>query len=228
MKGLTEGLDQTCEVNFWPSLSLCFQRIVKGLRGSYCRSSCFAVAFAFVSLYQSVINSSSQSCACLPQRTTVYLLLALHREIATLYRDASADFSLKQEVGLHLSGNRDFAFDIACVSLSHPQLREALLVFIQTSKFLNTPAVKAFAQALVTNQLGPLQARPGASAAQCVLVDLTLHLAAVLLCEHQGVLDPLQQLALTPANMQVRAADHQLLRGYGFFILRIDLIVNIC
>lgn len=115
MKGLTEGLDQTCEVNFWPSLSLCFQRIVKGLRGSYCRSSCFAVAFAFVSLYQSVINSSSQSCACLPQRTTVYLLLALHREIATLYRDASADFSLKQEVGLHLSGNRDFAFDIACV-----------------------------------------------------------------------------------------------------------------
>lgn len=23
MKGLTEGLDQTCEVNFWPSLSSC-------------------------------------------------------------------------------------------------------------------------------------------------------------------------------------------------------------
>lgn len=95
------------------------------------------------------------------------------------------------------------AFDTARVSLSRPQLREALLAFIQTSKFLPTP-VKTFARALVTNQLGPLQARPGASAAQCVLVDLTVHLAAVLLCGHQGVLAPLHQLALTPDKMQVR------------------------
>lgn len=92
------------------------------------------------------------------------------------------------------------------MSLSCPQQWEALLAFIQNSKFLTTPAVIAFAQALVTNQLGPLQAHPGASAAQCVLVDLTIHLAAVLLCEHQGVLAPLQQLALTPTNMQVCAS----------------------
>lgn len=179
-------------------------------------------------LYESlVIYSFSQSCACLPQRI-VYLLLALHREVATLYRDASADFSLKPEVGLHLSGNKDLAFDISCVSLSHSQLQEALLAFIQTSNILTTPRVKAFAHALVTNQLGPLQARPGASAAQCVLVDLTIHLGAVLLCEQQGVLAPLQQFALTPANMQVCAAGRQLLRIYGLFFLRIDLSVNTC
>lgn len=90
--------------------------------------------------------------------------------------------------------------------MSPPQLREALLTFIQTSKFLTTPAVKAFAQALVTNQLGPLQVCPGASAAHSVLVDLTIHLAAVVLCEHRGILAPLQHLALTPATMQVLVA----------------------
>lgn len=33
MKGLTEGLDQTCEVHFF-FVFMCFQRILKGLRGS--------------------------------------------------------------------------------------------------------------------------------------------------------------------------------------------------
>lgn len=97
------------------------------------------------------------------------------------------------------------------------QLLEALLDFIQTSKFLTNPAVKAFAEALVRNQTGPLRARPGASAVHYVLVDLTIHLAAVLLCGHQGVLAPLQQLAHTPANMQVRAARCRLLRGHRTF-----------
>lgn len=80
---------------------------------------------------------------------------------------------------------------------------EALLAYIQASKFLANPLVKAFAHALVTNQLGPLCVRPGASGAQYVLVDLTVHLAAVLLCGNQGILAPLQQLAMEPANMQV-------------------------
>lgn len=89
--------------------------------------------------------------------------------------------------------------------LFFPQLLDALLTFIQTSTFLTTPAVKAFAQALVTNRLGPLCARPGASAARHVFADLTVHLAAVLLCGPQGVLGPLQQLAFSPADMQVWA-----------------------
>lgn len=83
------------------------------------------------------------------------------------------------------------------------QLVKTLVAYIQGSKFLTNPRVKAFAQALVTNQLGPLVVRPGASGADCVLVDLTIHLAAVLLCGGQGILAPLQQLAMQPANMQV-------------------------
>lgn len=84
------------------------------------------------------------------------------------------------------------------------QLLETLKTFIQASKFLTNPPLKAFAQALVTNELGLLAAQPGAPAAHCVLVDLTIHLAAVLLCGAQGILAPLQHLAMQPANMQVR------------------------
>lgn len=80
---------------------------------------------------------------------------------------------------------------------------QALVDYIQTSKFLASRELKAFAQALVTNSLRALYVPPGTSGAQCVLVDLGIHLAAVLLCGNQGVLAPLQQLAMAPANMQV-------------------------
>lgn len=41
---------------------------------------------------------SSQGFKCLPQRTTVYLLLALYREVNTLYRDRNASFHPQPEV----------------------------------------------------------------------------------------------------------------------------------
>lgn len=63
--------------------------------------------------------------------------------------------------------------------------------------------MKAFAQALVTNELGLLAAHPGDPAAHTVMVDLTIHLHAVLLCATKGILGTLQQLAMQPANMQV-------------------------
>lgn len=96
---------------------------------------------------------------------------------------------------------------------------ETLKTYIQASKFLNQPLLKAFAQALVTNELGLLAARPGAPAAHTVLVDLTIHLQAVLLWETKGVLAPLQQLAMQPANMQVcmfLVALHFSLQGVSF------------
>ncbi|XP_051243364.1 LOW QUALITY PROTEIN: E3 ubiquitin-protein ligase rnf213-alpha-like [Dicentrarchus labrax] len=124
------------------------------------------------------LDETCEGCKCSPQWTAVYLLLALYREITTLYREANVSF--------------------------HPKLEqvEALVAFTQTSKFLANPEVKAFAKALVTNQIGPLWIRPGTPGAQCVLVDLTIHLAAVLLCGNQGILAPLQHLAMAPANMQ--------------------------
>ncbi|XP_026181025.1 E3 ubiquitin-protein ligase rnf213-alpha-like isoform X2 [Mastacembelus armatus] len=124
------------------------------------------------------LDATCEGCKSLPQWTTVYLLLALYREVTTLYREANNSFHPK------------------------PEQLEALATYIQASKFLGSPEVKAFAEALVNNRLGPLAVYPGASGAHCVLVELTIHLAAVLICGNQGILAPLQQLALAPLNMQ--------------------------
>lgn len=93
------------------------------------------------------------------------------------------------------------------------QQMEALEAYIHASKFLSNPMVRAFARALVTNQLGQLATRPGAPSAHCVLVDLTIHLASVLLCGNQGILAPLQQLAKTPGNMEVCLLSAGLIAG---------------
>ncbi|KAF3846326.1 hypothetical protein F7725_003404 [Dissostichus mawsoni] len=124
------------------------------------------------------LDKICERCRCSPQGKTVNLLLALYREVTTLYREANASFHPK------------------------PKQLDALMAYIQDSKVLASPQVKAFAKALVTNQVGPLVVCPGASGAKCVLADLTIHLAAVLLISNQGILAPLQQLAMTPANMQ--------------------------
>nr|XP_046270196.1 E3 ubiquitin-protein ligase rnf213-alpha isoform X2 [Scatophagus argus] len=124
------------------------------------------------------LDETCEECRCSPQQTAVYLLLALYREVTTLYREPNASFHPK------------------------PEEVEALVAYIQKSKFLTSPEMKTFAQALVTNELRLLRVHPGTSTAQCVLVDLTIHLAAVLLCGSQGILAPLKQLAMTPANMQ--------------------------
>ncbi|XP_042247797.1 E3 ubiquitin-protein ligase rnf213-alpha [Thunnus maccoyii] len=124
------------------------------------------------------LDETCVGCKRLPQSTTVYLLLALYREVTTVYRETNASFHPK------------------------PEQLQALVTYIQTSRVLANPQVKAFAQALVTNQLGQLTVHPGTSGAQCVSAELTIHLAAVLLCGNQGILAPLQQLAMTPANMQ--------------------------
>lgn len=124
------------------------------------------------------LDEACERCKCPPQWKTVYLLLALYREVTTLYRETNASFHPK------------------------PEQVEALMSYIEKSKFLPSPQVKAFALSLVTNQIGPLALRCGVSGAQCVSVDLAVHLAAVLLCGNQGILAPLKQLAMTPANMQ--------------------------
>lgn len=83
------------------------------------------------------------------------------------------------------------------------QQMDIWMSYIQQSKVFTNPETKAFAQALVSNQLGPLALRPGISRTQCVFIELTVHLAAVILCGNQGFLGPLKLLALRPATMQV-------------------------
>ncbi|CAJ1075083.1 E3 ubiquitin-protein ligase rnf213-alpha [Xyrichtys novacula] len=124
------------------------------------------------------LDESCEGCRCQPQWKTVYLLLALYREVTTLYRDANASFHPK------------------------PKQLEVLMAYIQTSKFLPSPEMKKFAQVLVTNQLQTLVLQPGTSGAKSALVDLAIHLAVVYLCGNPGILTPLQQLAMAPANMQ--------------------------
>lgn len=100
-------------------------------------------------------------------------------------------------ISLHLF---KFVYNNAVV---YQQQLQAVETFIQSSKFLVRPVEKAFAHSLVTNQLGPMSLHPQAPESHCVLVELTVHLAAVLLCGNQGILGPLHQLAFAPANMQV-------------------------
>ncbi|RVE69570.1 hypothetical protein OJAV_G00079000 [Oryzias javanicus] len=74
------------------------------------------------------LDEACEGISCSPQQKTVYYLLAIYREITTSYRNPR--FHPK------------------------PELQEAL---INTSKVLASPEEKAFAQALVTNNLGPLR-----------------------------------------------------------------------
>ncbi|XP_030645559.1 E3 ubiquitin-protein ligase rnf213-alpha-like [Chanos chanos] len=137
-----------------------------------------AVAKAMLEGKMEKIEEACASCTCLPLKKPVYLMLALFREVTSLYRAVSPNNHPK------------------------PEQCQKLEEFIKSSKVLASPEMKAFAQALVFNRLGPLHLQPDASGGEHVIVELTVHLAAVLLSGNQGVLVPLQQLAMSPANMQ--------------------------
>ncbi|XP_077411767.1 E3 ubiquitin-protein ligase rnf213-alpha-like isoform X2 [Vanacampus margaritifer] len=124
------------------------------------------------------LDKICQDCTTSPQRATVYLLLALHREVTTLFRNGN--------LRLHQNSEQF----------------HALMKFIDTSKWLTSPKVKAFARALVTNHPGPMEVTPGTSADYCASLALAVHLAVVLLCTNQNIVKPLQHLAMEPATMQ--------------------------
>uniref|UniRef100_A0AAV2KEC8 Ring finger protein 213 n=1 Tax=Knipowitschia caucasica TaxID=637954 RepID=A0AAV2KEC8_KNICA len=124
------------------------------------------------------LDGTCERVRCVNQSRAVLLLLALYREVTTWYKQPSTNLHPK------------------------PAQIDLWMGYIGQSKVLTSPELKAFAQALVTNQLGPLTLQPALSRTQSVLIELTVHLAAVLLCGNQGILGPLKQLALTPRTMQ--------------------------
>ncbi|XP_049324067.1 E3 ubiquitin-protein ligase rnf213-alpha isoform X2 [Astyanax mexicanus] len=134
-----------------------------------------AVAKAMLEGKMEQIQEACEACRCSPVKKTVYLLLALFREVTCLYRSTNQDLHPKSE-----------------------QLA-ALQNFIQNSKVFINVESRAFAQTLVINEL---HVRPEASGGEQAVVELMVHLAAVLLCANHAVLQPLLQLALHPANMQ--------------------------
>ncbi|KAJ8398812.1 hypothetical protein AAFF_G00420090 [Aldrovandia affinis] len=124
------------------------------------------------------IDEACEKCTSPPAKRTAFLLLALFREVTTLYRAANHD--------LH----------------PRPELLQAFERFIQGSRVLVGPEVRAYAMALVSNRLAALSVRADRPGAEHVLIELTVHLTAVLLCGNHARLTPLRLLALSPIRMQ--------------------------
>ncbi|KAF4115423.1 E3 ubiquitin-protein ligase rnf213-alpha isoform X2 [Onychostoma macrolepis] len=136
-----------------------------------------AVAKAMLDCNMSAIQKAIEDCNCTPMKKAVYLLLALFREVTALYRSGNPNMHPKPE---------------QCVGLED---------FIRSSKVFVNNEMRAFAQALVKNDLHALHVQPQTSGREFVLVEVTVHMAVVLLCGNLPLLQPLQQLALSPNNM---------------------------
>ncbi|KAK2835329.1 hypothetical protein Q5P01_015813 [Channa striata] len=112
-----------------------------------------AVAKAVVDSDVDQIEAVCEKCTAPPMNRTMFILLALFREVTTLYR--SANTSLRPT----------------------PEQCEAFEEFVQGSS-------------------------PGHTIEDEVVIELTVHLAAVLLTRNHVILMPLKQLGLSPHTMQ--------------------------
>lgn len=83
------------------------------------------------------------------------------------------------------------------------QQTEMMTEFIQSCQVLNSPELQVLALALVRNTVPRLAVQPQGSQ-QGALMEMAVHMAAVLLCGHSPVLQPLRNLACQPQSMQVR------------------------
>uniref|UniRef100_A0A672LBL4 RING-type E3 ubiquitin transferase n=1 Tax=Sinocyclocheilus grahami TaxID=75366 RepID=A0A672LBL4_SINGR len=72
---------------------------------------------------------------------------------------------------------------------------------VKTQTYATQQNICAFAKGLVNNHLHALRVQPQMSGRELLLVEVTVHMAAVLLCGNLPLLEPLQQLALSPNNM---------------------------
>uniref|UniRef100_A0A3Q4I151 RING-type E3 ubiquitin transferase n=1 Tax=Neolamprologus brichardi TaxID=32507 RepID=A0A3Q4I151_NEOBR len=117
----------------------------------------------------------------LQQNRTVFLLLALFREVTTLYRSENR--------GLHPTPKQCNGFDD----------------LINGSRYLPQTEVRNFASALIYNRLGALTIQPGNTIEENTVIELIIHLAAVLLRGDHPLLMPLKHIGLSPENMQVNS-----------------------
>ncbi|XP_077086723.1 E3 ubiquitin-protein ligase rnf213-alpha [Siphateles boraxobius] len=136
-----------------------------------------AVAKAMLDCNMNGIQKAIEDCNCTPMKKAVYLLMALFREVTSLYRSANKNMHPKPEQCAGLGG------------------------FIRGSDVFVNDEMRVFAEALVNNQLHALRVQAQTSGREFVLVEVTVHMAAVLLCGNLPLLQPLQQLALSPNNM---------------------------
>ncbi|XP_035509925.1 E3 ubiquitin-protein ligase rnf213-alpha-like [Morone saxatilis] len=137
-----------------------------------------AVAKAVVDGDVDQIEEACEKCTVPPRNRTMFVLLALFREVTTLYKSANAS--------LHPT----------------PEQCQSFGDLIQGSRYLHQREVRDFASALVHNRLGALAMSPGNTLGDNTVIELTIHLAAVLLTGTHLLVMPLKQLGLLPENMQ--------------------------
>nr|XP_012041858.2 E3 ubiquitin-protein ligase RNF213 isoform X3 [Ovis aries] len=135
-----------------------------------------AVAKAILESKPLAIETALEACRSSTTQEAVYLLLALFREVTTLYRSHNADLHPK------------------------PQQCEAMKKFIEKSNTLS-PDIRAFAMSLVNNELPLLRTGPGVSNLEGTVIEMAVHAATVLLCGRSQVLGPLKNLAFFPHLM---------------------------
>ncbi|XP_062362182.1 E3 ubiquitin-protein ligase RNF213 [Cinclus cinclus] len=121
----------------------------------------------------------AQQASSTPQALeSAHLLLAIFREVTALYGARDPNLHPKQ------------------------QQIEAMTEFIQSSQVLNSRDLQLLAVALVRNTVPGLAVEPQGCSQQGALVEMAVHTAAVLLCGHSPVLQPLRNLACQPHSMQ--------------------------
>ncbi|KAM6938634.1 E3 ubiquitin-protein ligase rnf213-alpha-like [Lycodopsis pacificus] len=137
-----------------------------------------AVARAVVGGDVEQIEDVCEKCTAPPRKLTLFLLLALFREVTALYRSANTS--------LHPTPERCQAFG----------------ELIQGSRYLHQREERDFASALVHNKLGALAPTPDHTIVDNNIIELAIHLAAVVLTGTHLLVMPLKHLGLSPENMQ--------------------------
>ncbi|XP_074199996.1 E3 ubiquitin-protein ligase RNF213 isoform X3 [Camelus bactrianus] len=135
-----------------------------------------AVGKAFLESKPLAVETALEACRTSATQRAVHLLLALFREVTTLYRSRNPNLHPK------------------------PQQCEAVNQVIEESKAL-PPDVRRFATLLVTNGLPLLRTGPWDGSLEGTVTEMAVHVAVILLCGHNKVLEPLKNLAFSPENM---------------------------
>nr|XP_034361931.1 E3 ubiquitin-protein ligase RNF213 [Arvicanthis niloticus] len=124
------------------------------------------------------VGNALTACRSSKAHQTAYLLLALYTEVAALYRPRNG--SLHPE----------------------PKQLETVNKFIKESKILSAPNIRCFAKSLVDNTHPLLQTGSAHSSLQGTVTEMAIHMATILLCGQNKVLQPLRNLAFDPINMK--------------------------
>ncbi|XP_029455051.1 E3 ubiquitin-protein ligase RNF213 isoform X2 [Rhinatrema bivittatum] len=137
-----------------------------------------ALCTAILECKMESIVKAQKKCKTSAVEHSVYLLLAIFRELTMLYGSQNANMHPKP---------------VQCETVSN---------FIQNTRAFKSDAVVKFAESLVTNSHPALRVSPENSSFRGTVTEILIHTAAVLVCGQNRILDPLRNLAFFPAKME--------------------------